>query len=140
MTNVGWLLTASVPARAGNIQLLRTIVAGVGARAGLTYDDIDDVRLAVQEAAGQILLVAEPGSSIELRVDGGDGQLRVELSTAPTIGEWPPPGIEHSLAWTILTTLVDDVSLGGADDDESAVVRLTKPSAGATHASLGGAD
>jgi serine/threonine-protein kinase RsbW len=139
VTNVGWLLTATIPARAGNVQLFRTIVAGVGARAGLTYDEIDDVRLAVQEAAGQILLVAPRESSVVLRVDDGDGRLRIEVSTASTVGDWPPPGIENSLAWTILTTLVDEVSLGRTDDDASAVVRLTKPLRGAA-ASLDGAE
>ena len=140
MTNVGWLLTATIPARAGNVQLFRTIVAGVGARAGLTYDEIDDVRLAVQEAAGQILLIAPRESSVVLRVDDGDGRLRIEVSTASAVGDWPPPGIEHSLAWTILTTLVDSVSLGRTDDDASAVVRLTKPLRGAADASLDGAE
>jgi serine/threonine-protein kinase RsbW len=140
VTNVGWLLTATIPARAGNVQLFRTIVAGVGARAGLTYDEIDDVRLAVQEAAGQILLVAPREGSVVLRVDDGDGRLRIEVSTASTVGDWPPPGIERSLAWTILTTLVDEVSLGRTDDGGSAVVRLTKPSRGAAGASLDGAE
>jgi serine/threonine-protein kinase RsbW len=131
VTNVGWLITATVPARAAHIQLLRTIVAGVGAGAGLTYDEIDDLRLAVQEAAGQILLVTAPDSSISLRMDRDDADvLRVELSTGSVVGRWPPLGIEESLAWSILTTLVDDVTVGRADGD-GAWLRLTQPGAGA---------
>jgi hypothetical protein len=45
--------------------------------------------------------------------------------TERVVGTWPPPGIEGSLAWTILSTLVDDVSLGG--EDGAASVRLVKP-------------
>jgi len=100
-------------------------VAGVGARTGLTYDAIDDLRLAVQEAAGQILQISTAGASLTLRVEVVDAALRVEVSTDRTVGAWPPPHVEGSRAWTILTTLADDVSLGGSG--AGAWVRLVKP-------------
>jgi serine/threonine-protein kinase RsbW len=124
--SVGWLLTVNVPADAQLVQLLRTVVAGVGARTGLTYDAIDDLRLAVQEAAGQILQISTSGASLTLRVELVDAALRVEVSTDRTVGAWPPPHVEGSLAWTILTTLADDVSLGGGSG-AGAWVRLVKP-------------
>ena len=99
------------------MQLLRTVVAGVGARTGMTYDAIDDLRLAVQEAAGQILAVAGPTATLSLSVDVVDGGLELQLSTDAAVGVWPPPGVERSLPWTILTTLVDHVSLGGSNGD-----------------------
>jgi anti-sigma regulatory factor (Ser/Thr protein kinase) len=123
--NVGWLVTVTVPADAGVVQLLRTIVAGVGARVGLTYDSIDDLRLAAQEAVGQIMLVTGSDGSISMRVETNERGLELRLSTDRVVGAWPPPGIERSLAWTILSTLVSDVSLGG--EDGGASVRLVKP-------------
>jgi anti-sigma regulatory factor (Ser/Thr protein kinase) len=123
--NVGWLVTVTVPADAGVVQLLRTIVAGVGARVGMTYDSIDDLRLAAQEAVGQIMLVTGSNGSISMSVETSERGLELRLSTDRVIGAWPPPGIEGSLAWTILSTLVSDVSLGG--EDGAASVRLVKP-------------
>ena len=125
MDSVGWLVTVTVPADAGVVQLLRTIVAGVGARVGLTYDSIDDLRLAAQEAVGQIMLVTRGDGSISMRVETNERGLELRLSTERAVGAWPPPGIEGSLAWTILSTLVGDVSLGG--EDGTASVRLVKP-------------
>jgi anti-sigma regulatory factor (Ser/Thr protein kinase) len=124
VNSVGWLVTATVPADAGVVQLLRTIVAGVGARVGLTYDSIDDLRLAAQEAVGQILLVTERGATISMRVETSDRGLELRLWTDRAIGAWPPPAVEQSLAWTILSTLVSDVSLGA--EDGAASVTLVK--------------
>jgi anti-sigma regulatory factor (Ser/Thr protein kinase) len=123
--NVGWLVTVTVPADAGVVQLLRTIVASVGARVGLTYDSIDDLRLAAQEAVGQIMLVTGKDGSISMRVETNEHGLELRLWTDRAIGAWPPPGIERSFAWTILSTLVSDVSLGG--EDGAASVGLVKP-------------
>jgi anti-sigma regulatory factor (Ser/Thr protein kinase) len=123
--SVGWLVTVTVPADAGVVQLLRTIVAGVGARVGLTYDSIDDLRLAAQEAVGQIMLVTGRDGSISMSVETNERGLELRLWTERVVGAWPPPGIEGSLAWTILSTLVDGVSLGG--EDGAASVRLVKP-------------
>lgn len=125
MDNVGWLVTVTVPADAGVVQLLRTIVAGVGARVGLTYDSIDDLRLAAQEAVGQIMLVTGADGSISMRVETNARGLELRLWSDRIIGVWPPPGIEQSLAWTILSTLVNDVSL--SHEDGGASVRLVKP-------------
>lgn len=129
MDNVGWLVTVTVPADAGVVQLLRTIVAGVGARVGLTYDSIDDLRLAAQEAVGQIMLVTGTDGSISMRVETNERGVELRLWTEPVVGAWPPPGIEGSLAWTILSTLVGDVSLDR--EDGAASVRLVKPLADA---------
>jgi anti-sigma regulatory factor (Ser/Thr protein kinase) len=123
--NVGWLVTVTVPADAGVVQLLRTIVAGVGARVGLTYDSIDDLRLAAQEAVGQIMLVTGTDGSISMRVETNERGLELRLWTERVVGAWPPPGIDGSLAWTILSTLVSDVSLDR--EDGAASVRLVKP-------------
>ena len=123
--NVGWLVTVTVPADAGVVQLLRTIVAGVGARVGLTYDSIDDLRLAAQEAVGQIMLVTGTDGSISMRVETNEHGLELRLWTERVVGAWPPPGIEGSMAWTILSTLVGDVSLDR--EDGAASVRLVKP-------------
>ena len=100
-------------------------MAGVGARVGLTYDSIDDLRLATQEAVGQIMLVTGGNGSISMHVETNERGLELRLWTERVVGAWPPPGIEGSLAWTILSTLVGDVSLGG--EDGAASVRLVKP-------------
>jgi anti-sigma regulatory factor (Ser/Thr protein kinase) len=135
--NVGWLVTVTVPADAGVVQLLRTIVAGVGARVGLTYDSIDDLRLATQEAVGQIMLVTGGNGSISMHVETNERGLELRLWTERVVGAWPPPGIEGSLAWTILSTLVGDVSLGG--EDGAASVTLVKPLDDAGAVGSGGA-
>lgn len=95
-----------VPATAGHLALLRTAVGGFAARDRLTIDQIDDLRMAVEEAAVQLLRHAR-SEQIELDVCGTSAGIEVRLH-ADVVGEDPVID-EGSFSWSILRALADEL-------------------------------
>ena len=115
-----------LPARSDLLALLRTVVADLAARRGFSYDAIDDLRIAVSEAATFLLGAASPASRLQLRISPcGDG-LDVGISTDAVAEAWPPPGADRTLAWQVLSALTDEAAL--ALDDGTPTLHLTKRS------------
>jgi anti-sigma regulatory factor (Ser/Thr protein kinase) len=70
-----------LPARSELLALLRTVVADLAARRGFSYDAIDDLRIAVSEAAIVLLDAASPASRLQLRISPSRDGLVVGIST-----------------------------------------------------------
>src|SRR6266581_7466558 len=68
-------------------------------------DDIEDLRLAVDEACAHLLSVHPRGSRLGLRVDGSDDHIHVVAWTDVTDPAWPRQGPGDSLAWQVLSAL-----------------------------------
>ena len=117
-------ITASVPAGSAHIHILRTVVCGVAGRLGFTIDDIDDLRLIVDEAAAQLLTVRPAGPRLELRLEPGPGGLEIVLVHETMDGPWPPAGFERSMGWHVLSVLADDLDLQA--DEGRPAIRMTK--------------
>jgi serine/threonine-protein kinase RsbW len=127
-------ITASVPAGSEYIHILRTVACGVASRLGFTIDEIDDLRLVVDEAAAQLLSVRPAGRRLELRLEPRPDGLDIMLVHEATDGLWPPANFERSMGWHVLTVLADDLDL--QPDDGRPAIRMTKrvPSRPETHA------
>jgi serine/threonine-protein kinase RsbW len=100
-------VTLRVPANTAFVVLIRAAVSAMCARLDFTVDRIDDVKLAVDEAAALLLGDAAPDATLDVRFtpDAPDG-MRVEM-TAPTVHG---RSLERdSFTWTVLTALVDEV-------------------------------
>lgn len=97
-----------VPATAGHLALLRTAVGGFAARECLTIDQIDDLRIAVEEAAVQLLRHAR-GERLELDICRTPAGVEVRLH-ADVVGEEPVVD-EASFSWSILSALADELSV-----------------------------
>ncbi len=100
-------VTLRVPASSAFVVLIRAAVSAMCARLDFTIDRIDDVKLAVDEAAALLLGDAPPDATLDVRFtpDAPDG-MRVEM-TAPTVHG---RSLERdSFTWTVLTALVDEV-------------------------------
>lgn len=96
-----------VPARPDFLHVLRSVVASVAARLDFTFDALDDLRLAVDEAASFLLAEKMDASVLGLKVETA-GDLVVStlwLEAAP--GEWPKPGSQDGLAWKVISGLSD---------------------------------
>jgi len=109
------VITLSVPADAGYLTVVRTAAAAVAARLGATVDDIEDLRIAVNEACAVLLAHSDPGASLDCRfeLDGGrDLGFRVVVPSAH--GEVPEPG---SFAWMVLESLTGRVAVGTDEHD-----------------------
>ncbi|CAN5434598.1 hypothetical protein BH23ACT7_BH23ACT7_25900 [soil metagenome] len=101
-------VTIKVPPIAAHLAVLRTAVGGIAARDRFTLDQVDDLRMAVEEAATQ-LLRHSGGSPIVMDVTPTDSGLEVRLSA-------DVPGDvriidESSFSWMILRALADDLSV-----------------------------
>jgi len=104
-------ITVTVPARADFVHILRTVVAGVAARLDLTVDDIDDLRLLVDEAASA-LLARRPGAErLTVRVEPAAGRLTAVAWTSPPEPQTPSLRLESTLAWQVLSALADEVGI-----------------------------
>jgi serine/threonine-protein kinase RsbW len=100
-------VTLRVPASSAFVVLIRAAVSAMCARLDFTIDRIEDVKLAVDEAAALLLSDAPADTSLDVRftTDAPDG-MRVEM-TAPTVHG---RSLERdSFTWTVLTALVDEV-------------------------------
>ena len=100
-------VTLRVPANSAFVVLIRAAVSAMCARLDFTIDRIEDVKLAVDEAAALLLSDAPEGTDLDVRFtpDAPDG-IRVEL-TAPTVHG---RSLERdSFTWTVLPALVDEV-------------------------------
>jgi serine/threonine-protein kinase RsbW len=100
-------VTLVIPARTRNVALTRMLAAAMAARADLPIDQLEDVRLAVDEAVSQLVADARDDADVtcSFRVSEAGLDIRVEASTAS--GQVPP---RTTFSWTVLTALVDEVS------------------------------
>lgn len=97
----------TIPARPDFVRLLRAVAASVGARLDLTYDRIDDLRMVVDEASAQVLRL--PARTLTMRVTPGEAVVIRIHTDASSDGSWPPPALEETLAWRVLSGLARDV-------------------------------
>ena len=102
------------PADTANMSIARTVAAAVAARADLTIDQIEDVRLAVDEAVAYIITHANHETRIRCRMWVAAGSLHAVVS-GPTGATAPPELAPFSL--TVLTALVGDVDTDLHDGD-----------------------
>ena len=123
------IVLLAVPASGAYLGVLRTATAGLAARLQFTLDEIEDLRIAVDEACAMLLAVASDtpmlGDAVELscRFTVTEDALTVE-TTVPvgSPGERLPGG--ESFAWQVLSALADEVS--ATVDGRQASIRLTK--------------
>ena len=96
-----------VPAKPEFLHLMRAVVASIGARRDLSFDDIDDLQIAIDEAGSYLLAVASGDSSFELEVESDAKTVAVIIKITGPLGQWPPANGEDSLAWKVLSGLTD---------------------------------
>jgi serine/threonine-protein kinase RsbW len=115
------LVTVTVPATANHLAVLRTAVGGFAARDQFTLDQVDDLRMAVEEAAVQLLRHSR-GDRISMDVETtGQG---VEVRLTGNVADDDPVIDESSFSWTILRALADDIRIESRDGQ--AVIVLSK--------------
>lgn len=108
-----------VPADPAYLAVVRTATAGLAARLDLSLDEIEDLRIAVDEACALLLDGrAHPDRSLGTSFEVGDGVLDVVITG-------PATALPHgsSFAWSVLNALVGSVETGATDDGRW--IRLT---------------
>ncbi len=110
-----------VPASGAFVAILRMITAGLAARCDLTIDEIEDLRIAVDEACALLLPHAEPDSSLTARFTLRQGSFQFLASVAAEAGAQPD---REGFAWSVLRALADDIEVSTSDHALS--IGLTK--------------
>jgi serine/threonine-protein kinase RsbW len=107
----GDVVTVEVPADVAYVSTLRLTAAGLAARCELTIDDIEDLRLAVDEACA-LLLPNTSGERLTARFELAYGVLDVRVAVTST----PNAEVDRvGFAWTVLGALATDVDVQSAD-------------------------
>ncbi|MER7366943.1 anti-sigma factor [Nonomuraea wenchangensis] len=113
------VVSIRLPAASAYLSVLRTATAGLAARLDFTLDEIEDLRIAVDEACAMLLNEAVPGTDLtaEFELTGQEMQVRVEVAT---VGSSAPK--RDDFAWMVLTALADDVDAVTDSADRMAIV------------------
>lgn len=109
-----------VAAKVANLAVLRLLVGAIGAFEDLDVDVVADLRLAVDEAATQLIRVASSDSVLVVAVDPRDDEVVVEVSAVCEADDVVSPG---TFGWHVLSSLTDDVQIV-RDGAESRVVGI----------------
>ena len=124
------MVTVRLPAASAYLSVLRTATAGLAARLDFTLDEIEDLRIAVDEACAMLLVQAVPGTDLECEFELTGEAMRIAVSVLSVDGQVPS---RETFAWTVLSSLAGDVdSRVGADDRVTVVLQKRRGAAGAT--------
>lgn len=116
------VVVIKLPADGAYLSVLRTTTAGLAARLDFTLDEIEDLRIAVDEACAMLLSQAVSGASIqcEFRLDADT--IGVSVSVATRDGAQPS---RDTFAWTVLSALAGEVD-SAADIENVVTITLRK--------------
>jgi serine/threonine-protein kinase RsbW len=102
-----------LPADSAYLAVLRTATAGLAARINFTLDDIEDLRIAVDEACAILLPQARPASELQCRFWLEEATMTVAVGTTC---DRPQPPAEHGFAWRVLSALTTSARSDVEDD------------------------
>jgi serine/threonine-protein kinase RsbW len=122
-------VTVRMPAEGAYLSVLRTATAGLAARLDFTLDEIEDLRIAVDEACAMLLSQAIPGSDLECNFALGRDMMTISVSV-PSLAPTPPAS--DTFAWTVLSALAGSVdAFTGPGDQLTIVMRKSRLSGSA---------
>jgi serine/threonine-protein kinase RsbW len=116
----------TIPPDPGFLHILRQLTGGVAARLRLTIDDIEDLKLAVDEAASAMITFLPGASEIALAIDTDDAAMRATVSSDATTETWPIQGLLDSLSWKVIAGLVGEAHAERDEGGRPSIV-LLKP-------------
>jgi serine/threonine-protein kinase RsbW len=120
VSSVSARVTIEIPAQAEYVAVLRAASGVIATRLDFTLDDIDDLRILVDEAAS-VLLSAGAAGVLRCDIDVEDAAIRFQLRGELPDGEQPHG---EGFAWSILNALAHEVRMD-VDNDEH-VISVTR--------------
>jgi serine/threonine-protein kinase RsbW len=97
-----------IPASGAYLAVVRAAATGLAAQLQFTYEEIDDLRIAVDEACTQLLARRGSATTLNVAYHLADAELRVDVSVeADDTGR--PPLERDTFAWQILSAMTDEV-------------------------------
>jgi serine/threonine-protein kinase RsbW len=113
------MVTVRLPAASAYLSVLRTATAGLAARLDFTLDEIEDLRIAVDEACAMLLVQAVPGTDLVCEFELTGDAMRIAVSVLTVDGREPS---RDTFAWTVLSSLAGEVDAYVSADDRVSVV------------------
>ncbi len=111
-----------LPAQGAYLSVLRTATASLASRLDFTLDDIEDLRIAVDEACAMLLSQAVAGAELTCSFELAGDALAVAVSVPTVDGQVPS---RDTFAWTVLTALAGGVD-ASVDSDRVVTIALRK--------------
>jgi serine/threonine-protein kinase RsbW len=111
-----------LPAAGAYLSVLRTATAGLAARLDFTLDEIEDLRIAVDEACALLIPDAAEGADLTCLFSLTPDALSVTVQVPSRTGRVPQ---RNTFAWTVLTALAGEVD-AYTDDHHQVAVTLLK--------------
>ncbi len=113
---MGEQVQLEVPLTARYATTVRSVVASLASSLGMSIDDIDDLRLGVDEAISLLtelddVDLGEHGGRLHVRFETEPGQITVSAHRTGVVESAPIPEID-ALARRILGAVVDEFSIG----------------------------
>ncbi|HKN97274.1 MAG TPA: hypothetical protein VJX10_09175 [Pseudonocardiaceae bacterium] len=109
------------------LSTVRAVAADLALQQDMTLDEVDDLRLAVDEACSMLVPLAVPGAELRCRFSLAEQEIKVRCSVPTITGELPST---DGFPWQVLVTLTDSVrcDVKRSDGDSGGVVwiELTK--------------
>jgi serine/threonine-protein kinase RsbW len=126
----------TIPGRPEYVSVARLAILGVASRMRFSYDEVEDIRLAVGEACTTAIERAngsgQSGQQIRVRCLIDSAKLVVEVRDHAPGPEIEPPPLpeaaldERSLGGVLIRILMDDVSTQTSPETGERVVRMIK--------------
>ena len=114
LSDVRDVVTVRLPADSAYLSVLRTATAGLAARLDFNLDEIEDLRIAIDEACAMLLAQAVPGTDLTCEFELSRDAMSIAVSVLTVDGQQPS---RDTFAWTVLSSLAGDVDAKvGADD------------------------
>ncbi len=117
-------VTIRMPAEGAYLSVLRTATAGLAARLDFTLDEIEDLRIAVDEACGLLLSQAIPGANLDCDFTLAEDSMTIAVSVPSQRAQLPA---RDTFAWTVLSALAGSVDAwSGPGDRLTVMLRKTR--------------
>lgn len=121
------VVTVKLPAASAYLSVLRTATAGLAVRLDFTIDEIEDLRIAVDEACAMLLAQAVPGTDLTCEFELTGDAMRIAVSVLTVDGRTPS---RDTFAWTVLSSLAGEVDATTGPDDRVTVTLQKRRGAG----------
>jgi serine/threonine-protein kinase RsbW len=112
------VVTVRLPAAAAYLAVVRTTTASLAARLDFTLDEIEDMRIAVDEASCLLLAGAIAGAELTCVFELFADSMQVSVSTMTNGGHAPA---RDSFAWTVLSALAGQVDSWTEPDGQQTI-------------------
>ncbi len=114
-------ITLHLPSSAAYASVARSMAATIAARCGLTYDRIEDARLAIDEAFNQVVTNAPADSEVMCTFVEDMGAMEFMVQSRTDLDDLLPT---NTFSWKVLTALADEVHTTNIDGVLCVIARV----------------